>query len=116
MKYFRYLSHPGDLLRNTDIIPLPNPNEDLEEFLIWFLHGFQSDDRIAYMDDLYKLLQNEFTENSEKLKFIERVGEKTQKEAKDEIELIEEELKQESYRNFYHLVLDNKIEIIENND
>ena len=35
--YFKYKDHPGDFLRNTDVIELPNPQDDLENFLVQFL-------------------------------------------------------------------------------
>jgi phage-related protein len=111
-KFFRYKTHPGDFLRNTDIIQFPNPDKNLEEFLISFLNHFQSDNRIAYLDDLYKLMYDEFDDESDKLRIIEEVRNKNISEIKEEISYLETELKNEAYRNFYQLLLENKIEII----
>lgn len=111
---FRYRKHPGDLLRNADVIKLPNPEKELDEFLLQFLARYQSDDRIAYVNDLCKLLDNDFLEDSEKEELINMIGKKTEIELKDEIDSVEEELINEAYKNFYHLILDDKIEIILN--
>jgi len=37
---FKYKEHPGDLLRNTDIIRLPNSDDNLEDFFVWFLNNY----------------------------------------------------------------------------
>ncbi len=113
---FRYNAHPGDLLRNTDVVELPNPNDNLEDFLIWFLHNYQSDNRITYIDDLNKLLQNEFSIEEDRADLIEQIGTKTDKEIQEEIHFVEKSLKAEAYQNFYHLLLSNKIEILSNNE
>jgi hypothetical protein len=39
---FKYKEHPGDFFRNSDIISLPNPQDDLESFLVQFLKNYQS--------------------------------------------------------------------------
>ena len=111
---FRYRNHPGDLLRNTDTIKLPNPEEELEDFLIHFLSHFQSDSRVTYVDDLFKLLYDDFFNETEKLKFLKIIGNKTEKEIKEEINSVQNELKKEAYKNFYNLILNNKIELITN--
>lgn len=108
--HFRYKSHPGDLLRNTDIVPLPDPKENLEDFLVWFLTHYQSDDRIAYLDDLYKLLHNEFSNEEDRLKFVDQRDDTI--EIQDEIDLIEKDLEAEAYENFYHLLRTDRIEIV----
>lgn len=111
---FKYKKHPQDLLRNTDVILLPNPKEDLESILVQFLKHYQSDERIAYIDDLYKYIDNDFSNEEDKLNFIKINGKKNEKEIKDEIQRIEIELKNEAYENFYNLVLTGQIEIIKN--
>jgi hypothetical protein len=111
---FRYRNHPLDLFRNTDTLELPNPEEKFEDFLVQFLPHFQSDNRVAFVDDLYKLLHNEIDE-VESDKFIKNIGiNKNEQEIKEKIKLIEEDLIKDAYQNFYSLVLTNKIEIIEN--
>ena len=109
---FKFNHHPGDFLRNTDITDLPNPDNDLQTFLLWFLKDYQSDDRIAYLDDLYKLFNDENPDDSNYYKYILDNGIKTKSQIKEEINLLEEKLKDEGYRNFYHLFLNRKIEII----
>jgi hypothetical protein len=110
--FFRYRKHPGDFLRNTDLLELPNPDENLEDFLISFLDHYQSDSRIAYINDLDKLLYDEFTDELEISKFIEEIGEKSKLEIQEEIKQIETELKDEAFKNFYQLLLENKIEVL----
>ena len=112
MIYFKYKEHPGDLLRNTDVVQLPNPDEDLEEFLVSFLNNYQSDSKVTYLNDLFKLLDDEFFDDIEKEEFIEIIGAKTDEQIKEEIKLVENGLKEEAYQNFYNLILNNKIEII----
>jgi hypothetical protein len=114
--YFKYLSHPGDFFRNEKINELPNPDNNLEDFLIWFLNNYQSDHRVSYMDDLFKLVNNEFVDENEKIKFEEKIGNKTKNELKHEIRGVENVLKTEAYTNFYNLLLSNKIEIIVDNE
>lgn len=114
--FFRYRVHPGDLLRNTGVVELPNPNNNLEDFLIWFLHNYQSDNRIAYIDDLNKLLHDEFSSEEDRVNFIIQLGNKSDKEIQEQIKLVEDELKVEAYTNFYHLILSNKIEILSDNE
>ncbi|MCI3936655.1 hypothetical protein MQX03_05560 [Chryseobacterium aahli] len=112
--YFKFNEHPGDFLRNTDVIELPNPKGDLENFLVQFLKHYQSDEKVTYLDDLYKLLDNDFFEETDKNKFINFIGNKTESEIKNEIKLVENELINEAYQNFYNLIQTNKIQIIEN--
>ena len=79
---FRYREHPGDLFRNTDRTELPNREEELENFLVQFLNNYQSDSRVVYVDDLFKLLHNEFSDDLEKEKFLKIIGNKTEIETK----------------------------------
>jgi len=109
---FKYKIHPGDLLRNTDSVELPNPDENLEDFLVWFLDNYQSDNRIAYLNDLYLLLDNEFSNDSDKQDFVNHLKDKTEKGIQEEITEIEHNCKDEAYRNFYHLLSSDKIEIL----
>jgi hypothetical protein len=113
---FKYKKHLGDFFRNTDVITIPNPQEDLEGFLVQFLKNYQSDARITYIDDLYKLLNDEFLIDEDKQEFINTNGNKTEKEIKIEIQMIENELQNEAYSNFYNLVITRQIEIFENGE
>ncbi len=110
---FKFKSHPGDFLRSDNITPLPDPNSDPDTFLLWFLSNFQSDDRVAYIDDLYKLLNDEIEEEIEHLDFkVENQG-KSKSEIQEEINQMAEILKREAYENFYQLILDQKIQVME---
>ena len=113
--YFRFKEHPGDLLRNSSLTELPNPKVNLEDFLIWFLGDYQSDTRVTYLDDLYKLLYNEFSTKADEKQFMEFCGKRSLPKLKAEIELTEHRLLNEAYQNFYFLISNNKIEIIGSN-
>jgi hypothetical protein len=114
--YFRYKVHPGDFFRNTDVVELPNPEDNLEQFLIWFLHRFQSDQRIAEINDLSKLTNEEFGGDNERMELEEYYGKCTKDELLTQIAEIENELKAEANCNFYELVLHGDIEIIQEID
>ena len=114
--YFKFKKHPGDFLRNTDVIKLPNPQENLENFLVQFLRLYQSDERVAYLDDLYKLLDNDFFNEEDKNEIIQLSSCKTDQEIKNKIQLVESELKNEAFKNFYNLVQTKQIEFIENGE
>ncbi|OFV11187.1 hypothetical protein HMPREF3127_20055 [Sphingobacterium sp. HMSC13C05] len=45
--HFRYKEHPGDLFRDTVIVPLPDPYKDQENFWIWFHPCFQTSQDVA---------------------------------------------------------------------
>lgn len=113
--YFKYKSHPGDLLRNSEINELPDPDNNLEDFLIWFLDNYQSDSRISYIDDLSKLVDDEFMDANDQVIFEKKVGNKSKSELMEDIKFLENELKAEAYKNFYLLMLSNKIEILADN-
>jgi hypothetical protein len=110
--YFKFREHPGDFFRNTDVVKLPNPNTDLESFLVFFLNRYQSDERVSSINDFYKLLHNEIEDESEKQNLIDEFNIKSINQIKEEINLIELQLKNEAYMNFYKFVNENRIEII----
>lgn len=112
--YFKFKQHPGDFLRSNIAIELPNPDEDLENFLVQFLKHYQSDERITYLDSLSKLLYNEFLNEEDKARFIKINGLKTSNEIIDEIQTIERKLKEEAFESFYNLILTKQIKIIDN--
>ena len=66
---------------------------------------------MTYLNDLYKLLLNDFTTESDEADFIEFSWKQTEQEIKEEIGLVEQKLKKEAYQNFYELVRGNKIEV-----
>ncbi|RZK53876.1 MAG: hypothetical protein EOO87_11890 [Pedobacter sp.] len=107
--YFKFKEHPGDFLRDTNFIALPNPKEDVEGFLVQFLRSYQTDDRVAYLDDLYKLLHNEFSTNEDRNNFATLIKFENSEEIKDEIYSLETELKNEAFENFFYLVQTKKI-------
>lgn len=112
--YFKFNERPGDLFRSTNVTELPNPQKDLESFLIQFLPCYQTDDQVTYLDDLHKLLYDEFSEEERK-KFIDFIGsEKTKEEIILEIKKTEKELIDTAYQNFYSLILNQKIIIYSN--
>lgn len=114
--YFKFKDHPGDFLRNTDVNELPNPQDDLENFLVQFLRSYQSDERVTYLDDLYKLLDDELFNEEDKNKIIQISSFTTDQEIKNKIQLVESELKNEAFKNFYNLVQTKQIEFIENGE
>ena len=71
----------------------------------------KTNSRVTYVDDLYKLLHNEFSNEEDRMELLQQVGTKTEMEIQGEIKLVEEELKMEAYKNFYQLLLSNKIEL-----
>jgi sulfatase maturation enzyme AslB (radical SAM superfamily) len=112
-QFFRYKAHPGDFFRNTNPVKLPNPEEELEDFLVQFLPHYQSDERLASLDDLTKYLDNELLDETLIAKIKEHFGSDIQEQSiKKEIERLEKELIQDAYKNFYSLVSTNKIELL----
>ena len=113
--YFRFREHPGDLFRSTDIIELPDPNDKgSDDFLVQFLPNYQSDQTVAYLNDLYKLLNDEFSNDEEKANILEFIEDKTLEQVDEEIKTITQELHIKALNNFYELILNNRIEIINN--
>lgn len=113
--YFRYKEHPGDLFRNTEIRKLPDPQVDLEGFLIWFLNDYQSDDRIALLDDYYKILNDEFSVEEVYSRYPETTCQ-SKDDISKEIKGMEKELLKEAYENFYTSIYSSRIEIIGRNE
>lgn len=110
--YFRFRVHPGDLYRSTDIIELPDPEKDQDTFLVQFLPNYQSDQNVAYLNDLYKIFHDEFSDDEDKENILKTVGDKTLEQVDKEIKRATKELYVEALRNFNKLVLNDEIEII----
>src|SRR5690625_344046 len=110
MVYFQYKNPPGDLFRNTDIIEFPDMES--EEFLVWFLPNYQGDFNVAFLNDLYKLYYDEFDKEDEKQDFLNHYDFKNKTEIKNEISVVEKELKQNALENFYRLVRNGEVRII----
>lgn len=111
-EYFRFREHPGDLFRSTDIIKLPDLDKDQNTFLVQFLPNYQSDQTVAYLNDLYKIFHDEFNDNEDRANILETVGDKTLELVDKEIRTVTQELYNQALRNFYELILNNNIEII----
>ena len=109
--FFKYNTHPGDLFRSTDIIHLPNPDDNQEEFLVQFLDNYQSDQRIAYINDLFKSQDDEFSSDFKKEQYTKLIGNKSHEELKSELKSLQNDLTNEAFKNFYNLLLNNKIEL-----
>lgn len=109
---YRFRNHPGDLFRNDEYQKLPDPQTEKEDFLIAFLSNYQSDDRVAYLDDLYKCLYDEFTGESEELEFANTANMKDKNIVLTEIKQLETILINEAYWNFYELIKLCKIELL----
>jgi len=113
---FHYTSHPGDLFRDTSVVELPDPETNLEDFLVWFLDCYQTDSRVTYFDDLHKLLHNEFHNEEDKIAFMEEIGYLSDREILEEIRNTETILKNEAMRNFYELVRERKVVIVDGSE
>lgn len=110
--FFKFKEHPGDFFRNTDLVKLPDINKDFDEFLIQFLPNYQSDNTVTYLDDLYKLLFDEFESICHKKNFISTSGITCKEKIQEEIELTIERLKYKALDNFYRLLYSQKIEVL----
>lgn len=108
--YFKYKKHPGDLLRDTSVQELPDIHKNKEDFWVWFHPNYMNSETVAYLNDLYKWLDDELDENEER-EFQEFYGTMTKEEIRHEIELTETELTLESLENFYELIRTQKVEI-----
>lgn len=110
--YFKYLEHPGDFFRSTNVVELPSPQHDTENFLIQFLPNYHSDQRVALINDLYKLLDDEFVDENELIELTNDFGNLSKDEIKSIIKDKENELTDSAFENFYYLILEDKIKII----
>lgn len=114
--HFRYKKHPGDLFRDTSVQLLPHPYKNQSEFWVWFHPSYHRSEDIADLNELYKQLHNfscreEITEANPELCYTgipkERITE--------EIKLLEHKIYQDCFENFYLLIIEGHIELIENN-
>ena len=67
---FKFKKLPSDLLRGTSTLQLPDPEKDLDTFLVQFLPLYQTDNTVSYVNDLYKLLDDDFQDDDDLIKFI----------------------------------------------
>lgn len=110
--YFKFNNHPGDLFRNQELVLLPNYEDDLERFWVSFLDNYQSDYRIASIDDLSKLINDELENDNQRAKLFSQFEIASIDDAKRKLAIIEDCLKREAFENFYKLVAENKIQIV----
>lgn len=106
---FKYKIYSGGLFRDNSIQVLPDFKTQKQEFWIWFHPNYQSDEKIAYLNDLYKWYDDEL-----ELPEIIQFGHMNKEELSIEIERIEQKLDFESLLYFYELIKSGEIEIIFN--
>lgn len=108
--YFKYKTHPGDLFRDDTVHPLPAPVTEREESWIWFLLCYQSDEKVAFLNDLYKYHDQELSE-AEEINFEKHHGKMNHTMLFNKIKQVEQELDLESLKNFYRLVKLGRIKV-----
>lgn|SRR5699024_7136474 len=101
--YFKYKNHPGDLLRDDSVQRLPNFNTEKEDFRVWFHPDYSGSETVAYLNDLYKWLDEKLDEEEEQ-KFLQYYGAMTKEEIEVEIERTEAVLDLESLEGFWRMV------------
>ena len=113
--HFRFKNHPGDLFRDASIQPLPNPEDEQETFWIWFHPCFQISDDVSELNDLYKILHDEEfdedfkTDNS----WYGYYTGMSKEEIQGAIAEYEQEITRDCLENFYRLVRNGEVEIVE---
>lgn len=99
MPTYLFPSHPGDLFRNNLPQALPNPDADLDAFLVAFLDHYQSDERVALLNDLYKLKFNEFETVEDELAFRAHIVDLGLEDVDSSIQKLEFILRREAESN-----------------
>ncbi|MBX3244578.1 MAG: hypothetical protein KF685_09005 [Acidobacteria bacterium] len=110
--YFQFRSHPGDLLRNTDVIKLPDPISEQETFWVWFHPCYQNSDDIFLLNRLYKVNEKEVDSEEERREFEKDFGILTEATIADEIKKLEAKITVDAFQNFYHLIHSGQIHIL----
>lgn len=111
---FKFKHHPRDLFRNDSVQVLPDFYKDKESFRIWFHPNYSGSETLAYLNDLYKWAED-IGDGVENAEFENWYGKMDFEEIQGEIEVVERRLDLESLENFYHLLRDQKIEMIKVN-
>lgn len=83
---------------------MPNPDIDLEAFLVAFLDCYQSDARVTLLNDLYKLQNNEFESEIEEQKFMNSLSSEELANMEQTIQNIESELRLEAELNYNAMI------------
>ena len=107
--HFRFVDHPNDLMRDTSVQMLPHPYNNQEDFWLWFHPCYQHSQDIADLDDLYKQLHDEEFD----LRIIASEVIILKKQIQKEIGLLEEKISSDCFKNFYQLIFNAEIELIE---
>jgi hypothetical protein len=114
MMCFKFKQHPGDLMRDASIKPIPDPIKEQEDFWLWFHPCYQSSQDIADLDDLYKLLHDECDDDDLlENEFYEPYTALSKPELQKVIDEYEMGITADCFENFYQLVASGMIEIIE---
>ncbi|NLB63601.1 MAG: hypothetical protein GX801_05770 [Fibrobacter sp.] len=107
----QFINHPGDLFRNTQAVKLPDPDTNLEEFLVLFLPYYQSDQQVALLNDLYLLFHKEFPDSEAEKLFKQENDISNDSDVLRKITALESQLKHKAYQNFYHLIREQKLAV-----
>jgi hypothetical protein len=111
-KSIRFKMHPRDFFRDTHPVELPDPEVDLERFLVLFLDDYSRDDRIAQLDDLSKLLYGELPSMEAEDEIKTRFAFTGHDEIAQEIQRLEANLTMEAYVNYYRWVRTGRLEVL----
>ncbi|HLS29559.1 MAG TPA: hypothetical protein VK021_01740 [Flavobacteriaceae bacterium] len=103
--YFKYNNPPSNFI-DKEIHLLPNPQQDIQGFLGWFLKDYQSDERVEHLRELYKLKGEKSDSKAEKQSST------TKNQVEEEIMTLEDDLRLEACENFYKLLMENTVEIV----
>jgi len=114
--HFRYKKHPGDLFRNTSVRLLPHPYKNQEDFWVWFHPSYHRSEDISDLGDLYKQLhETSYQENTTAASKNEQCHREASKERLfEEIKSLEQKIYQDCFENFYLLIIEGRIELIDN--
>ena len=110
--YFKYNEQTKDWFWDEKTHALPNPQKDIQQFLNWFLKDYETDKRVLYLKDLYKIRSKSLKiEEEQEIKLKYKL--KPESEVEEEIKNLEENLRLEACENFYELLMQNKIKIVD---
>ncbi|WP_343570807.1 hypothetical protein [Sphingobacterium sp.] len=87
--------------------------KDQENFWIWFHPCFQTSQDVADLNDLYKYLDDEwFDDHIMETDDYRYYSTMPKDQIRDEIKSLEQVIYQDCFENFYHLILERKIELL----
>lgn len=112
--HFRYKKHPGDLFRNTSVQLLPHPYKNQEDFWVWFHPFYHRSEDISDLGDLYKQLHDTPCQETRVSSKNELCYSAVSKERLfEEIKSLEQKIYQDCFENFYLLIIEGRIELLE---